>query len=429
MINWLIILAIVASIALGYKTKFNTGLFGMVFAYLIGTFVLDLKPSAIIKMWPISIFFVIFAISLFYNFATANGTLEKFAQLLLYKTQKVPKLLPFAIFICATIMSTLGAGFFAVMAFFAPITVVLCRKTGLSPLIGALAVNYGALCGHNFMISPGGVVFIGLMEQAGIGDVAYTYEFYIFLVGLVIPLIVLSVLMLFQKGMKQADTLTVERPDAFTVVQKRTLGLIFAMVAVLLAFPILSAAFPTVKAFVFLKKSIDVGLVAIIFTVIGLFLNLGKEKELVKNVPWGTLIMICGVGMLISVAVKAGTIQALSAFVSHGLPTALIPLAMAIVGGIMSFFSSTTGVVTPALFPVVSSLVAASGINAFVLFSSIVIGAQATAISPFSTGGSMMLSAEGDENREAMFNKLMFKAAPICLGAAAIYAVAINLVL
>ena len=117
MINLVIIFAIILAIALGYKTKINTGLFGMVFAYLIGTFMMGLKPSEVIKMWPISIFFVIFSISLFYNFAIGNGTLEKLAQHLLYRIRKFPSLLPFAIFGAATIMSALGAGFFAVLAF------------------------------------------------------------------------------------------------------------------------------------------------------------------------------------------------------------------------------------------------------------------------------------------------------------------------
>lgn len=98
MANILILCAIILAIALGYRTKINTGFFGIVFAYIIGTFYLGIKPGDIIKMWPISIFFVILAISLFYNFAMTNGTLEKLAQHMLYRTRKVPKLLPFAIF-------------------------------------------------------------------------------------------------------------------------------------------------------------------------------------------------------------------------------------------------------------------------------------------------------------------------------------------
>lgn len=76
MMSLIVVAAIVVSIALGYKTKINTGFFAIAFAYAIGCFVLDLKAPDVVKMWPISIFFVIFAVSLFYNFALVNGTLE-----------------------------------------------------------------------------------------------------------------------------------------------------------------------------------------------------------------------------------------------------------------------------------------------------------------------------------------------------------------
>ena len=430
MANILILCAIILAIALGYRTKINTGFFGIVFAYIIGTFYLGIKSGDIIKMWPISIFFVILAISLFYNFAMTNGTLEKLAQHMLYRTRKVPKLLPFAIFIAATILAALGAGFFAVMAFFTPITMLLCRKTGLSPLIGALAVNYGALCGNNFMISPGGVVFIGLMNQAGYEAVSYGFEFQIFLASFVVPIVVLSLLILFNTRKKgNADVVEISLPEAFNAVQKKTLALVVSMIVVVLIFPILHIIFLQVGLIKTLDKAIDVGLVAVVFAVLALLMNLGDEKEVIKKVPWGTLIMICGVGMLISVAIKAGTVKLIAGFVTDTIPAPVVPIVMAAIGGFMSFFSSTMGVVTPALFPLVPNLAEASGIDAAVLFSAIVIGAQATAISPFSSGGSLVLSTVSEEERVDMFGKLIFRGVPICLGAAIIYAFIVNLIM
>ena len=127
MLSLLIVLAIIVSIILGYRTKINTGLFGIAFAYLIGCFFVNMSAKEVIASWPISIFFVIMAVSLFYNYAIVNGTLEKLAMHLLYKCRKFPYMLPFAIFIVATIVAALGAGYFTVMAF-APITLMLCEK-------------------------------------------------------------------------------------------------------------------------------------------------------------------------------------------------------------------------------------------------------------------------------------------------------------
>ncbi|CAQ91122.1 hypothetical protein [Escherichia fergusonii] len=133
-------------------------------------------------------------------------------------------------------------------------------------------------------------------------------------------------------------------------------------------------------------------------------------------VPWGTLIMICGVGMLIQVAIKAGTIDMLASWVGTSLPTAIVPFALAIIGGMMSFFSSTLGVVCPALFPIMPSIAESTGIDAIILFTATVIGAQATAISPFSSGGSLLLgSCSNEEERNEMFPTLLFKAVPVCV--------------
>ena len=77
MLGIFIIAAIAIAIFLGAKTKINTGLFCMVFAYIIGCFVMGLKPKEIISFWPTSTMFVILSVSLFYNIAAVNGTLEK----------------------------------------------------------------------------------------------------------------------------------------------------------------------------------------------------------------------------------------------------------------------------------------------------------------------------------------------------------------
>ena len=433
MLDILIIGAIAVSIALGYKTRINTGIFGIVAAYLIGVFAMGLQPADIVKMWPVSIFFVIFSISMFYNFAIENGTLGTLAQHMLYRTRNYPKSLPMVVFLAATALASLGAGFFAVMAFFAPITMLLCRKAGINPIIGAIAVNYGALAGNGFVISPGGAVFISLMQHAGIGlDLAYSYEMKIFIVSIIVPIFVLLLLgKVMGKSKSQIngeDIEEIEKPKKFTKIQKVTLVLIAGFVISVLIFPVLANLVPAVPEFASLQTSIDVGLVAMIFTVIGLFLRLGKEQTLLANVPWGTLLMICGVGMLITLAVKAGTIKMVATLLTTYVPVAILPFALTLLAGIMGLFCSTMGVITPALFPLVPMISQATGIDAGILFLGIVMGAQATVISPISSGGSLLVAAVPEKERHQAFGDLFFKAAPICLLASLVCIVILCLV-
>ena len=429
MISFLIILAIIISIILGYKTKINTGFFAIGFSYLIGCFILKLDASKIISMWPIKIFFVIFAVSIFYNFPMTNGTLEKLSQHMLYKTRKCPHLLPFAIFFSATFIAGLGAGYFTVLAFFAPIPLILCEKTGLNKLTGALAVNYGSLAGANFMTSASGIIFESLIENAGYTVEAFSYTSIIFVSTMIIPIIVLALLITKNKAHMKGKNLEVAVPEKFNSTQINTLRLIFSMVFLVLIFPILNTLFPTNDFINFINSKLDIGLIAILFSIIAFLMKLGKEKEIIAKVPWNTLIMICGVGMLISVAIKAGTIELLSSWIGTNIPKLLIPIVLCIIGGIMSSFSSTLGVVAPALFPVIPIIAQTTGLNPAILFTATIVGAQATSISPFSSGGSLILGSATEEERDGLFELLLFKGVSIALISSIIFSIILSVIL
>lgn len=161
-----IIAAIALAVFLGYKTKINTGFFCIVFAYFIGCFWLDLKPKALIAFWPTNTMFVIISVSLFYNVAAANGTLEKISRSLLYACRKFPGMLPYALFAVAVILSVMGAAYFTVLAFLAPITLLICEESKMDKLTGAVAINCGALAGGDFPTAALGVIFRGLMDSS-----------------------------------------------------------------------------------------------------------------------------------------------------------------------------------------------------------------------------------------------------------------------
>ncbi|EPQ3972901.1 SLC13 family permease [Acinetobacter baumannii] len=426
----LMLMALAVSIGLGYKTKINIGFFTIAFAYLIGCFGMGLKPSEVIELWPVKIFFIILSVTLFYNFALANGALEKLASHLLYKCRKFPQFLPLAIFFAATIIAGLGAGFYTVLAFMAPITLLLCKKTNMNMIIGGMAANYGALAGANFMTSQSGIIFRSLMENTGISSqTAFSYSSGIFVLTLIIPIAVLGIYTLWNR---KSNSIVIEdqKPQPFDKKQKQSIFLIILMMSIVLVFPILHLVFPDVKTISFLNSKIDIAFLAITFSLISLLMKLADEKKVIALVPWGTLIMICGVGMLIALGVKLGIITTLSEWLANNVPVWVIPVLLCLISAIMSVFSSTLGVVAPTLFPIVPALALTSGLNPLVLFICIVVGAQSTAISPFSSGGSLiMASAPADIDKTKFFNQLLFKAIPVGVIAALIAIFALKFVM
>lgn len=429
MLSVVIILAIALAIFLGYKTGYNTGLFCIVFAYIIGCFVMGMKPKEIIAFWPTNTMFVILSVSLFYNFAAINGTLEKMSGSLLYACRKFPGLLPYALFAVAVILSIMGATYFTVLAFLAPITLVICDESRMDKLTGAVAINCGALAGGNFPTSNLGVIFRGLADTAYEANPdltavdSFSMEMQIFLFAIGFSLILITI---FRFGIKANRNIgkgvTFNKPESFTKDQKTTLTLMIAMMVVVLVFPLLKILMPANEAISYISGKVDVGLVAIIFAVIALMLKLAPQKEAIAKIPWNTIIMIAGAGMLIAVAVEAGTIEALSNWIGSNVPAPLVPIAFSIVAAIMSFFSSTTGVVTPALFPLIPGLAASTGLSATTLFACTVLGAQSSAISPFSSGGSLILgSTPKEEDRTTLFNRLLMTAVPVSIVTCTIY--------
>lgn len=421
MLGIIIIAAIAVAIFLGARTKINTGLFCMVFAYIIGCFIMGLKTKEIIGFWPTSTMFVILSVSLFYNIAAINGTLEKMSGSLLYACRKFPGLLPYALLAVAVILSVMGATYFTVLAFLAPITLLICEESRMDKLTGAIAINAGALAGGNFPTSNLGVVFRGLADTAYEANPDLTAidtfkaEMLIFLFAIAFSLILVTVVRFgFKSNRNIGKGVEFKKPEPFTKDQKTTLTLMIAMMVLVLVFPLLKLFMPANETISMLAGKIDVGLVAVIFAVIGLLLKLAPQKEAIARIPWNTIIMIAGAGMLIAVAVQAGTIEALSNWIGSNVPTFLVPIAFSIVGAIMSFFSSTTGVVAPALFPLIPGLASSTGLSATALFACTVLGAQSSAISPFSSGGSLIMGSCGDEEeRNTLFTRLLFTAVPL----------------
>ncbi len=378
MLSAVLVASIAVAVILGYKTKINTGFFCIAFAYLIGCFGMGLKTKELIGFWPVSTMFVILSVSLFYNFAAVNGTLEKMSASLLYMCRKFPGMLPFALFFVAVVLSVMGAAYFTVLAFLAPITILICEEAKMDKLTGAVAINCGALAGGNFPTASLGVVFRGLIDTAYEAEPAF------------------------------------EATNSF-VDEMKIFGFAIVFSLILIAK---------------IAGKVDVGLVAFCFTIIALLFDLAPQKEVIARVPWNTILMIAGAGMLIAVAVQAGTIDALSAWIGSNVPTALIPLAFSFVGAFMSFFSSTTGVVAPALFPLIPGLAAATGLNPAALFACTILGAQSSAISPFSSGGSLILGSCGnEEDRNHLFNRLLFVAVPISVICCAVYNLIVAVVL
>lgn len=415
----LIILAIIIAIYLGEKLDINTGLVALALAYLIGCFVLGMSISDLLATFPTKLFLVIFTLALFFNFAVVNGTLEKIAQLLLYRFQNQTKWLPLILYFITTLVSGMGAGFFTSVAVMGAIAMALCKSSGMNKLHASFAVTLGSLSGANFMYSVHGVLFNSLLSETAVADQANILTRDIFVVSFIYPIFIMLILMFFNRKNSPIAELNIEKPEVFSKKQKVNISLIILLMVIVLVVPMLATFMPENESIQFINSRTDITLLAVVFAIVAYILKLaeGKSREVMARVPWHTIWLVSGVGMLIDVAVEAGTIDLLASMINN-MPSIIVPIAVAIIAGVMSIFSSTLGVVAPLMFPMISGIASATGYSPSLIAVAIIIGAQSTALAPFSTGGSLILGNSGlsEEESKKFYKDLLYKATLLGLG-------------
>ncbi|MCC8048060.1 MAG: hypothetical protein LIO52_03040 [Oscillospiraceae bacterium] len=221
-----------------------------------------------------------------------------------------------------------------------------------------------------------------------------------------------------------ADT-GAEKPEAFNRQQRTSIVLIIVFTALVVLPPVFSGLFGG-SFFTWLSKKADATLLAICFGVLSIIFKVGDEKKAIAGVPWKTIIMVCGMGVLISVASEAGAMDYISTYMGNSFSAAALPFVMGIVAAVMSLFSSTMGVVVPTLFPLIYAVCAASGANPVILFSIVPLAATSAGNSPFSLQGGLVQSAlESDEERSKMFFTLIIVAVVLTILSLALVALGI----
>ena len=421
----LFLIAMVISIVVG--NKFDAiGLISMTFAYIIGVFLLGMKASAVVGLFPAKILFTIIGICWLFGYANENGTLRQITLILVYKFRKYPSVLPWVFFFIAGLICMTGASPYAPNAVLMPIIISICLATGMNPLFGSLMVNIGSYIGAQVPWGQGANIQRGVLDtsiHAGEVDAILWNGFFTCALFALVSGILTFVLF---KGWKAKVTNTdfISKPEPMNDVQKKTFALILVLI-VLMVVPSLLGNLG-VKALSGLSRNLDISLVCIALATVAAILKLADAKTVVtRHIPWNTLMMLAGVSMLVGVATEGGAVDLIGSWIGGNVPVMLIIPMFVLQTGFMSEFSAGSTVVVPTLIVLVPSvLTTAAGVNYHALYAGIAIGANASAVSPFSGGGSLTLAnIKQDEIREKMFLPLILAAAALVVVAAVLGAV------
>lgn len=414
------LLGIAVAIGLGYKFGINMGVTGLVFAYIVGCFMMNLKVKEVVALWPTSTVFQLMSITLFFGFAVSNGTMQAVADHLLYKVRNQTWMIAFAIYFIAIILGALGCPPPAANAIMAVIGFSIGLPAGLHPLIIAWSVCHGANIGACMPWAASGSVVNSTIAANGYEAQAggMTWEFVA--TYFLITFLLLIVLYIVFKGHKLA-AIHVEKPAPFSPTHKKNLAII-AVVVALVVVPALLAKLVNVPWLSTFARFADIQMLGMIGFVVCSLMKLADEKVVIKSVPWNTILLVGGIATLMGVATTAGVVDVISAWLGSSVPPFAIAAFLCILGGFLSFFSGGINTVFPMMAPMVVSLAAGTDLKPVTLFIAILLGACYTALSPFSTGGAIFMSNCPDDKVRGKLIGGQLMLAVLGLGAAAILA-------
>lgn len=361
-------------VAIGFIKKVNMGFLAIGVAFLVGTLG-GLSEKQILSGFSSSMFVTLAGVTFLFGLASVNGTLELISKKIIAMLGKRTYLIPVMMFILSATLSAIGPRHIAIGILMTTFAVYLAVEMKINPFATALVAKLGANAGCASVISPTGVIAKNLAEPFGYSG----FGIHLFITTLISGSIFAAIIFIAYKCYKvdAENPLKLSELPKFNPRQNLTMSVIASLVIICIAF------------------KINVGLCSFIAASILIVLKAVDEKQAIKGIPWGTLIMIVGIGMLISVISNLGGITMISNFLISLMSEKTAVPIIAATSGILSWVSSTTGVVMPTMFPICAEIVESfNGSVSYVeLISSVVSASFAAAISPLSTGGAIIISS------------------------------------
>jgi Na+/H+ antiporter NhaD/arsenite permease-like protein len=427
------ILGLVIMFIIGTALPINMGALAFALAFLIGTFFVNMSANAILAGFPGDLFVTLVGITYLFAIAQKNGTIDLLVHWAVRMVGGRVVAIPWVMFGVAAVLTAVGAVSPAAVAIIAPIALRFARHYRIDPLMMGLLVVHGAQGGGFSPISIYGGITNQIVARAGLPG----NETALFLASLIFNL-VMAIGVFFAFGgarlIGQRDTGPHEEfeeggraslpvtghggtpaaPNSEHHIPKGATRDQLLTLAGLIILGVGSLAF-----------GLNVGMVAITIAVVLALLSPNAQKGAIDKVSWSTVLLIAGVITYVGVLQKSGAIDSVSNGVAGLGSPLLAALLLCYIGGVVSAFASSTGVLG-AIIPLAVPFLAGGEIGAVGMIASLAISATIVDVSPFSTNGALVLANAPEDERDRLFRRfLIYSGLVVVAGPALAWAVLI----
>ncbi len=301
-------------------------------------------------------------------------------------------------FVLGASLASMGPGNISTAALLAPMAMATATRFRIPLFLMAIMVGNGANSGSLSPFAPTGIIVSGLMTRIGMPG----HEVQTYLANLIAHAVVafggyflFGGLKLFTtRGEADAGAAAAAAGGSgegvFAGRHWLTLGVIAALILSVIFF------------------EVNVGFGAFLGAVILVLFKAADDAEAIKRMPWKVIVMVCGVTVLIAILEKSEGIDLIVSWIAKISSAGTVTGIVAFITGIVSVYSSTSGVVLPAFLPMVPGLAAQLHVaNALGIATSINVGGHLVDVSPLSTIGALCIAGSPVDDSRALFNKLL----------------------
>ena len=388
---WLSLGALVIAMIVSCFSTLNVGVLALALAWIVGVYLGSMSLNDVLSGFPVQLFLTLAGVTLMFTQAQLNGTLDRVAHAAVRVCRGNAGLIPVMFFVLGSIIASLGPGNVATAAMLAPMAMAVATRAAIPPFLMAIMVGNGAQSGALSPVAPTGIIVTGLMDKIGLGG----FEMRTYIANLVAHAIIAFGGYFLLGGLKLfRNVYTGGEQDAESTRLNRSHWVTLAVIGAVLVFV--------------LFRNANIGMAAFTGAVVLAGLRVADHEQAIRKMPWIPILMVSGVSVLVALLEKTGGLdlftEILAKFATPGTLTGVI----AFVTGVISVYSSTSGVVLPAFLPTVPGLIARLGGDPFGVASSMNIGAHLVDMSPLSTTGAMCIAGISDpEQVRQTYNKLL----------------------
>lgn len=375
----------------GTLRPINLGALGLVATFLVGTLVVGEDAGQMFEGFPIDLLILLTGVTYLFGIAANNGTVafvvESAARLI--KGRRL--LIPWMVFVVASLPAMGGALGSAGVALLAPIALRLARRYDIDRRMIGLMVVHGAAAGNFSPLNVLGAIVHQAVAQNGY-EMSVASLFFAN-VGYNLALAAMIVVIFGRRGAGVAAAAPASEADAASQ-PRLTADQVCSLLGLL------------VVAIGALGFGLNIGLLALTVAVTLHLIFPRSSGDATAKIAWGVVLLVCGIVTYVAALQRYGTIDAAGGAIASAATPLVAALLLCAVAAVTSAFASSAGILG-AMVPLALPLLAQSTLSATGVVLALALSATVVDATPFSTVGALVVANAEEDERSRVYRGLL----------------------